>query len=340
MRWIIGLAFVIAISVSGCASIDSTSEKMNYTEAKEQSTSISYYNLLQYPNRHQGTLLEQEGEISQVFDDGILLHTKYKPIGRIENWEGFLVWIDIENNLSIYEEGHYINAFGRYKGKKTYQTVNSEYNTVPRMGLNFVTGSNDVTVHTVADGATLEEYPKDVKVDSICVNSECKSNVYNATFNLEVGNEHEVNIKDSTYGSVRKNITVGPSDRERAEISVGDYRYGPKKVINYYVENLHDSWHLLSSDARVSGSKNTLENRMREIDSLGRADLNTAFVKNIETVYEDEKEVRFKLSISHIGDRNGIETEVTLVKENHSWKLNRPFNPYDSNGGNVNFDIY
>jgi len=347
-RLVVILSLVIV--ASGCVNNSSNYEdsQMNYSEAKEKSTTVSYSNLLQYPEKHRGTFIEQEGRVAQVFEGGLLLHTR-RNFDRFEfdinDFEGNLVWVNTQNNFSIYRKNHYLKVFGKFKGTKIYETQSGEYSTVPVMETSLVSARREADIKpNIETSIEPEKDLEPVKADKICVEDVCKTNVSNTTFRLEVGRTYTVNINDSEYGINVFNRTMAYNGFEEGPIFViGETSHGPKEVVRYYVRSFPDAWNLLSSNIRVTGKRNTLDNRMTQINRMDSvSNYVSPEIVDIKTMSRDEDKAVTRVvadlysNARYLGSMN---TTVPLVKENDSWKLDRALNPHETNGESINLDI-
>lgn len=343
----------LVVMASGCISNIPGSEnsKMNHSEAKEKSTTVVYENLFRSPEKYKGTLIEEEGRIDRVFDDGLTLHTEvlHGQIGSemdVYDWAGDKIWVDTQNDFSIYEKDHYLKVYGEFKGTKTYKTSNGEYKTVPRIGTSYVLGSREKDVNIAID--TIKGSPERTepqKVDRFCVGSSCKYNKSISKFWLEVGGNYTVKVTDSEFGNYTEEIQVDYStpDYDIVIEEVDKYsRYGtpdksPEDVVSSYVGDFPYSWSLLSPNLRVTGKENTEENRKKQKRNMRVYDEYAAVsVEDVETIYMRGNESKIRVYISkttgdYVNPKNTMTTTVPLVKERKSWKIDRAFDPYNPN---------
>lgn len=349
----------LVILASGCVSNSSNSEgsEMTYAEAEEKSTTISYSNLLQYPERHRGTFIEKEGRIAQVFDGGLLLHTNLAMYDSVNRWKGGLMWVDRQNNYSMYHKEGYLKVFGDYRGTKTYEGENGEYATVPRMGTRFVTDAVEVEIEATADPKVPREESKvvsvglpygaskPINVGKICVYQKCSFDTNKSTFRLKTNSTHQVRVTDSKYGNHTANITVGRATNN-AVITVGNYHQPPDKILETYISYQPLAYDLLSSEIRVEGDNNGAENKeshRKRLESTFQESEYYWLAKNVETDIKSKTNNTAKVMASvKFVDNGQIVGEYNrtygLIKEKDGWKLEKTINPYALNNGTIDSD--
>lgn len=207
----LGLLLVVIVLFFGINN-NAQNVEMNYSELKDSSQEISYDNLLQYPDRHGGKIISQHGRIIQTVDGGFLLASTSTYAGRgSREYNRDVVWISTQNQDSLIEKDSIVTVYGVFTGTKTYETEGSEYATVPSMTLEHITDKIEVTISAKTDTSDMRGYQEiePVRVDQICLGSNCVENVQNNTFRVPINKEYRIQITDSELDTVNTTEFIG-----------------------------------------------------------------------------------------------------------------------------------